>query len=69
MVFPCVFHGGFYLDFHGGLDGKESACNVGDLGSNFGWENSLQKGKVTHSSFVAWRIPWTTVHGVIKSWT
>ena len=24
-----------------------------------GWENSLEKGKATHSSILAWRIPWT----------
>ena len=25
--------------------------------------------KATHSSILAWRMPWTTVHGVTKSWT
>ena len=44
---------------------KESACNAGDLGSIPG----LEKGKATHSSILAWRIPWTTVHGVAKSQT
>ena len=48
--------------------GKESACNVGDLGSILGWEDLLEKGKVTHSSILAWRIPWTA-HGVAKSQT
>ena len=24
-----------------------------------GWEESLKKGKATHSSILAWRIPWT----------
>ena len=24
-----------------------------------GWEDTLEKGKVTHSSILAWRIPWT----------
>ena len=23
------------------------------------WENPLEKGKATHSSILAWRIPWT----------
>ena len=36
---------------------------------SLGWEDPLEKGKATHSSIVAWRIPWTTVHGVAKSWT
>ena len=79
--------------------GKESACNVEDLGStpgwgrsaeerisyllqcfwaslvtqlvknlpamwktwvqSLGWEDLLEKGKATHSSILAWRIPWT----------
>ena len=33
-----------------------------------GWEDTLEKGKATHSSILAWRVPWT-VHGVAKSWT
>ena len=36
---------------------------------SLGWEDSLEKGKVTHSSILAWRIPWTTVHRVAKSRT
>ena len=26
---------------------------------SLGWEDPLEKGKVTHSSIPAWRIPWT----------
>ena len=36
---------------------------------SLGWEDPLEKGKNTHSSILAWRIPWTTVHGVAKSQT
>ena len=36
---------------------------------SLGWENPLKKGKATHTSILAWRIPWTIVHGVTKSWT
>ena len=48
--------------------GKESACSAGDLGlipglGRFPWS----KGKATHSSILAWRIPWT-VHGVGHDW-
>ena len=32
------------------------------------WEDPLEKGMATHSSILAWRIPWT-VRGVAKSWT
>ena len=26
---------------------------------SLGWEDPLEKGKATHSSLLAWRIPWT----------
>ena len=26
---------------------------------SLGWEDSLEKGKATHSSILAWRFPWT----------
>ena len=32
------------MDFPGGLDGKESACNAGDLGSIPGSERSPREG-------------------------
>ena len=47
MGFPCS------------SDGKESACNAGDLGLILGFKDPLEKGKATHSSILAWRIPWT----------
>ena len=45
--------------FPGGSDGKASARNVGDPGSILGWEDPLEKEMATHSSILAWRIPWT----------
>ena len=37
---------------------------------SLGWEDPLEKGKATHSSILAWRIPSTEkVHGVAKSQT
>ena len=48
---------------------------------SLGWEDPLEKGKATHSSILAWRIPWTLwtlcpwgckeldTHGAAKSWT
>ena len=35
---------------------------------SLGWEDPLEKGKATHSSILAWKNPWTTVHGVTRSW-
>ena len=63
------------MGFPGGSDGKEYACNVGDLGQSLCWEDLLEEGLATHSRILAWRIPmdrepWeATVHGVTKSWT
>ena len=54
-------------DFPGGLDSKESACNVGDLGSVLGWEDPLEEDMATHSSILARRIPMNRVHAVAKS--
>ena len=39
---------------------------------SLGQEDSLENSMATHSSILAWRIPWTeapTVHSVAKSWT
>ena len=37
---------------------------------SLGWVDPLKKGMATHSSILAWRIPWTktTAHGDAKSW-
>ena len=57
-----------YIDmgFPGGSDGKESACTVGDLGS-LGWEDPLEEGMASHSSTLAWKIPWTEKPGRLQS--
>ena len=63
MGFPC------------GAAGKESACNVGDLGLIPWLGRSPGGGHDTHSSILAWRIPidrgaWrAAAHGVAKSQT
>ena len=41
------------------LSVKESTCSVGNLGSIPALEDPLEKGMTTHSSIMAWRIPWT----------
>ena len=61
------------------LSSKESACkagNAGDVGSILDQKDPLEEGMATHSSILAWRIPWTeepaelhTVHRVAKSQT
>ena len=34
---------------------------------SLGWEDPLEKGTVTHSSVLAWRIPWTEDPGGLQS--
>ena len=39
---------------------KNTSANVGDTGVQaLGWEDPLEEGMATHSSVLAWRIPWT----------
>ena len=45
--------------FAGGLVGKESTWNAGDPGSIPGRGRSPGEESTTHSSILAWRIPWT----------
>ena len=48
----------------GGSDGKESAYNAEDLHpGSLDQEDPLEKGMATHSSILAWRIPWTEKPG------
>ena len=57
-----------FMRFPGGSDGKESAYNVGDLGSIPVFEDSLEEGMATHSSILAWRrISWTEEPGGLQS--
>ena len=40
---------------------------MGELGPPLGWEDPLEKGMATHSSMLAWRIPWTEEPGGLQS--
>ena len=51
----------------GGSDGKESTCNAGDSGLIPGSEDPLETGMATHSSILAWRIPWMEDPGGLQS--
>ena len=47
------------MGFHGGSDGKESACSAGTLGSIPG---------LNHSSILVWEIPWAEGPGRLRLW-
>ena len=56
--------------FHNGSSGKQSICNAGDSGDTSlipDWGDLLEKEMETHSSFLAWRIPWTEEAGRLQS--
>ena len=55
-----------YLGFPGGSDSKVSACNAGDMVWSMDQEDLLEKEMATHSSILAWRIPWTEEPGKLQ---
>ena len=46
------------LQVRGGSNGKESASSVGELGLIPGLGRPVEKEMATHSSALAWKIPW-----------
>ena len=63
-----------FMGFPGGADGKESACNAGDLGSIPGLRRAPGRGHGNPLQYSCLENPhgkgawWATVHGVTKSW-
>ena len=55
------------MGFPGGSVGKESASNAGDLGLIPGSGRSPGEEMATHSSTLAWKIPWTEKPGRLQS--
>ena len=60
-----------YTGFPGGTCGKESAYKAGDKRDtqvqSLGQENTLEKEMATHSSILAWKIPWMEEPGRLPS--
>ena len=66
------------MGFSVAASGKEPACQCRRRKRrgvhSLGWEDPLEEGMTTHSSILAWRIPWTEEPGRLqagfaKSWT
>ena len=55
------------LDFPHSSVGKESAAMQETQVRFLGWEDPLEKKMATHSSILAWRIPWTQEPGGLQS--
>ena len=65
-----VYKVAFYaLGFTDGLDGKESACNAGDLGLISGLGRSPGEGNCYPVQYSGMENSMELVHGVAKSWT
>ena len=62
-----VSHIYIYMGFPDGSEVKASASNAGDLSSIPGSGRSLEKEMATHSSILAWRIPWTEEPDALQS--
>ena len=54
-------------DFPGGSDGQASAYNQETWVQSLGWEDLLEKEMATHSSILAWKIPWMEEPGRLYS--
>ena len=64
MIFFCCFT--LFLNkntFPCSSVAKESDCNAGDLVQSLGQEDPLEEGMATHSSILAWIIPWSEKPG------
>ena len=55
------------LDFPGGSEVKASAHKRETWIRSLGWEDPLEKEMATHSSILAWRLPWTEERGGLQS--
>ena len=50
----------------GGSDGRVRLPKQGTQVQSLGQEDPLEKGMATHSSILAWRIPWTEEPGELQ---
>ena len=60
-------HTGELRGFPGGTSGKNLLSMQKMQVQSLGLEDSLEKGRATHSSTLAWRIPWTEEPGRLQS--
>ena len=60
------------MSFPGGTNSKEPACQCSRHETrvlSLDWEGILEEGMATHSSILAWRIPWIEEPGGLQSIT
>ena len=57
----------YWMSFPGGSDVKSLPAMQETQVQSLGQEDLLEKGMATHSSILAWRIPWTEEHHGLQS--
>ena len=57
---------GQQMDFPGGSAVKNLPAMQEMQVQSLGWEDPLEEGMATHSSILAWRIPWTEEPGGLQ---
>ena len=67
MLSLLTFPDGSHQGFPGGSDGKESLAVQETLVQSLGPEDPLEEEIATHSSILAWEIPWTEEPGGVQS--
>ena len=70
IVVRVKYHASVKTEFPWWLSGKDSACSAGaakDAGLIPGWGRFPEEEMATHSSILAWRIPWTEEPGGLRS--
>ena len=66
-MLPSTYYTIFFnLILYWGI-GKEFTCSAGDASSIPGREDPLEEEMATHSSILAWRIPWAEGLGELQS--
>ena len=56
-----------FVVFPGGTEDKESSCSSETQVLSLGQEDAMEKEMATHSSILAWKIPWTEEPGRLPS--
>ena len=67
LILKYTYSAIYQLGFPGGTVVKNLPANAGDLGSNPGSEDPLEKEMATHSNILAWEMPWIEEPGGLQS--